>query len=495
MGETWLLAIDQGTTSTRAVLFDTKGVRRAVAQRELPPLFPRPGWVEHDAERIFADTVGVVRAVLAQAELAPGQIAALGIANQRETVIVWERATGRPVAPAIVWQDRRTAAQCLALKAAGHETAVKARTGLVIDPYFSATKLAWLIQHHDLAARAANGELCFGTVESFLLWRLTGGALHATDATNASRTLLLDIRRAAWDEDLCRLFGVAPALLPAVRDNAEDFAVTEAALFGGPIRIAGMAGDQQAALVGQGCIEPGMVKSTYGTGCFALLNTGDRCPVSAQGLVSTIAYRLNGRNTYALEGSIFIAGAAVQWLRDKLRVIAQASETEAIVARVADTGGVYFVPAFVGLGAPYWQPEARAAILGLTRDSGIGEIVRAALEAQGYQSRDLLAAMAADADAPLSRLRIDGGMVRNDWLCQFLADMIGTAVERPHITETTALGAALLAGVGAGVFASLDEAASVWRSERVFAPAMAAHERDRLYAGWQQAVARVLAAV
>lgn len=492
MGNDLLLAIDQGTTSTRAVLFDAEGRLRTAAQRELPQIFPQPGWVEHDAEHIFADTVAVVREVLARAGVAPKKIAALGITNQRETGVVWERATGRPVGNAIVWQDRRTASHCAALKSAGHETMVRAHTGLRLDPYFSATKLAWMLDHYDVRRQAENGELCFGTIDSFLLWRLTGGAVHATDATNASRTLLLDIHRTGWDDDLCRLFTVPRALLPEVRDCAGVFGTTLPGLFDGEITIGGMAGDQQAALVGQACFKPGMVKSTYGTGCFALMNTGDRCPVSEHGLLSTIAYRVGGRNAYALEGSIFIAGAAVQWLRDKLRVIGHAAETEAIVAQTKDTGGVYLVPAFVGLGAPYWQPEARAAIVGLTRDSGVGEIVRAALEAQGYQTRDLVGAMAADAGAPLSLMRIDGGMVKNDWVCQFLADMTGVTVERPQVTETTALGAALLAGLGVGLFPTLEVAASAWRPDRVFTPQLPQAERERLYGGWKRAIAQVL---
>jgi glycerol kinase len=491
----WLLAIDQGTTSTRAILFRRDGRPHSVAQRELPQIFPQPGWVEHDAERIFADTVAVVREVLARAQVEPRAVAALGIANQRETTVVWERATGRPLGNAIVWQDRRTAAVCAALKREGREAFVRERTGLLLDPYFSATKLAWKLERDGLRARAEAGELCFGTIDSFLLWRLTGGALHATDATNASRTLLLDIHRAAWDDDLCRLFAVPQAMLPEVRDCAGDFGTTVPGLFDGAIRIGGMAGDQQAALIGQACFAPGMVKSTYGTGCFALMNTGAAAPLSKAGLLTTIAYRLGGETAFALEGSIFIAGAAVQWLRDKLRIIAHASETEAIAARTAETGGVYLVPAFAGLGAPWWQPEARAALVGLTRDSGIPEIVRAALEAQGYQTRDLLAAMAADADAPLALMRIDGGMVANDWLCQFLADMTGVTVERPQVTETTALGAALLAGIGGGLYATPQQAASAWALDRAFAPRMGEHTRARLYDGWRKAVAQVLAGV
>jgi glycerol kinase len=493
MSGDFLLAIDQGTTSTRAVLFDAAGRMHAVAQRELPQIFPQPGWVEHDAEHIFADTVAVVREVLARAGVGAPHVASLGITNQRETSVVWERATGRPLGNAIVWQDRRTAAHCATLKAQGHEPMVRARTGLLLDPYFSGTKLAWMLDHRGLRARAENGELCFGTIDSFLLWRLTGGVVHATDATNASRTLLLDIRTSAWDEELCRLLTVPRVLLPDVRDCAGTFGVTAAGLFDGEISIGGMAGDQQAALVGQACFKPGMVKSTYGTGCFALMNTGETCPVSEHGLLSTIAYRIGGATMFALEGSIFIAGAVVQWLRDKLRVIASAADTEAIVAQTKDTGGVYLVPAFAGLGAPYWQPEARAALVGLTRDSGIGEIVRAALEAQGYQTRDLLTAMAADAGAPLTLMRIDGGMVKNDWVCQFLADMTGVTVERPQVTETTALGAALLAGLGAGIFPTLEDAAAAWRRDRAFAPQLAEGERERLYRGWKTAVSQTLA--
>ncbi|WP_374448602.1 glycerol kinase GlpK [Stella sp.] len=487
-----LLAIDQGTTSTRAIVFGVDGRERGRAQEELTQHYPGPGWVEHDPEEIWRATLSVTTRALAAAGIAPSAVAGIGITNQRETTILWERATGRPVAPAIVWQDRRTAERCTRLVADGAEPMVQARTGLLLDPYFSATKIGWLLDREPgLRTRAEAGEIAFGTVDSFLLWRLTGGRVHATDATNAARTLLYDIHRQDWDEDLLRLFAVPRALLPEVRDCAGPFGTSAPALFGGGIAIRGIAGDQQAATVGQACVRPGMMKSTYGTGCFMLLNTGDRPVASRNRLLTTIAYRMDGRPTYALEGSIFVAGATVQWLRDGLRLIASAGETAGLATAAAPERSVYLVPAFTGLGAPYWDADARGAILGLTRDTGIADIVRAALEAVCFQTRDLLEAMAADGAAPPTNLRVDGGMTANDWTMQFLADALAVPVERPVVTETTALGAAALAGIGAGVLPGLAALESFWGLDRRWEPAMAGPERERRYAGWKDAVGRV----
>jgi glycerol kinase len=487
-----ILAIDQGTTSSRAMLFDRAGRPQAQARKELPQHFPQSGWVEHDPEDIWADTLHVVKQALAEGKLTARDVAAVGITNQRETTVVWNRQTGAPIHKAIVWQDRRTAPLCDRLRRDGHEPSLKDKTGLLLDPYFSATKIAWLLDTIPGARRQAErGELAFGTIDCFLLWRLTGGAVHATDATNASRTLLYDIKRQTWDDDLLKLFGIPDALLPEVRDNDAVFGATPADLFGAPLPILGMAGDQQAAAIGQACFEPGMVKSTYGTGCFALLNTGTRAVDSKTRLLTTIAYRLNGTTIYALEGSIFIAGAAVQWLRDGLRIIASAGESEALAKAADPDQAVYLVPAFTGLGAPYWDADARGAIFGLTRNSGRAEIARAALEAVCFQTRDLLEAMRADGAAELEALRVDGGMVANDWLLQMLSDILGVAVERPAVSETTALGAACLAGLGTGFFDSLDGIARLWQSAGRFEPRMAAAERDRRYAGWRDAVRRV----
>jgi glycerol kinase len=489
-----ILAIDQGTTSTRAMLFDRAGRPVATAQREFAQHYPKPGWVEHDPETIWRDALDLCREAIARAGLTASAVAALGITNQRETVVLWERASGKPVARAIVWQDRRTAELCRELSEGGHGPMVQARTGLVIDPYFSATKLAWLLdQVPGARAAAERGELAFGTIDSFLLWRLTGGRVHATDATNAARTMLFDIHAQDWDDELLRLLRIPRALLPEVRDCSTEFGATPASLFGAPLPITGIAGDQQAATVGQACFAPGMLKSTYGTGCFALLNTGAVAVTSKHRLLTTIAYRLDGRATYALEGSIFVAGAAVQWLRDGLKLIGQAGESEPLAAGVADTGGVYLVPAFVGLGAPHWDPDARGALLGLTRATGIAEIVRAALESVGYQTRDLMMAMAGDlgsAGTPQA-VRVDGGMVANDWVCQFLADILELPIERPVVGETTALGAAYLAGLAVGLYPSLDAIGEAWACQRRFEPRMAPSERHRLYAGWLDAVRRV----
>jgi len=491
MKQTALLAIDQGTTSTRAIVFGRDGTRLAVAQRELPQAYPQSGWVEHDALRIWEDVLACVREALAAAKLAAADIAATGITNQRETTVLWERATGKPIHPAIVWQDRRTADWCREHNSAERERWLQQKTGLLLDPYFSATKIAWILDHVAGArAGAERGELAFGTIDSWLLWNLSGGRLHATDATNASRTLLYNLHTPGWDPELLAFFGVPAALLPEVRDSAADFGKTDPQLFGGAIAIGALVGDQQAATVGQACFKPGMIKSTYGTGCFLVLNTGAQPAHSRHRLLGTVGYRLGGVTTHALEGSIFVAGAAVQWLRDAMRLIGAAGESEALARSIADTQGVYLVPAFTGLGAPYWDPEARGAIFGLTRDSGIAQIVRAALEAVCYQTRDLLEAMREDATTP-TELRVDGGMAVNDWLMQFLSDILRIPVVRPQTVETTALGAAQLAGLQAGIYASLDEIGAQWRADRRFEPKLDAARVDTLYAGWREAVARV----
>ncbi len=489
-GKARILSIDQGTTSSRAMVFDATGKAHAMAQTEFAQHSPNDGWVEHDPEEIWSTTLDVCR----QASAAVGvkSIAAIGITNQRETTIIWDRGTGKPVYRAIVWQDRRTAEHCDALRAAGHEDLVARKTGLLLDPYFSATKIAWILDNVDGArAKAERGDLAFGTVDCFLLWRLTGGQVHATDATNASRTMLFDIHSQSWDEELLDLFRVPRAILPEVRDCAAHFGETQAELLGRTIPVTGIAGDQQAAAVGQACFSPGMIKSTYGTGCFVLVNTGDEAVRSQNRLLTTVCYRLNGKVTYAIEGSIFIAGAAVQWLRDGLGLIQSASETEALASSLADNRGVYLVPAFTGLGAPYWDAHARGGLFGITRDTGVAEIVRATVESVCYQTRDLLQAVANDVATNLTALRVDGGMVANDWLMQFLADIVDLRVERPVVTETTALGAAYLAGVQAGVFESLDDVTANWRRDRSFEPTMNASERKHLVAGWSKAVSRV----
>jgi glycerol kinase len=490
-----VLAIDQGTTSTRAIVVDGRGRPVAQAQRELPQIFPQPGWVEHDPEEIWAATLDVIGRALAQAGIAAGALAAIGITNQRETTVVWERATGRPIHNAIVWQDRRTTEQCEALRARGLDAMIAARTGLVIDPYFSATKLAWILDRVDGARRrAAAGELAFGTIDSFLAWRLSGGA-HVTDATNAARTMLFDIHRQGWDDELLALFDLPRALLPTVVDSAGRCATTSRDVLGAAIPIAGIAGDQQAATVGQMCFAPGAIKSTYGTGCFMLLNTGTQAIASRNRLLTTVAYRLNGQATYAMEGAIFVAGAAIQWLRDGLRLLQSAGQSEALAQAADPAAEIYLVPAFTGLGAPYWDARARGAIFGLTRDTGIAELVRAALEAVCFQTRDLVAAMAADGAAPPVALRVDGGLCVNDWAMQFLADMLGVPVERPVVTETTAMGAAYLAGMATDVFPGLDGLPAFWQRDRRFEPAMSEDERATRYHGWQDAVRRVRSAV
>jgi glycerol kinase len=489
-----ILAIDQGTTSTRAIVFDATARPVASAQRELTQIYPAPGSVEHDPEEIWNATLAVCRDALDRAGLTATAVAGIGITNQRETSIVWDRQTGKPVHNAIVWQDRRTASRCADLKAAELEPEFAERTGLVIDPYFSATKLAWILDNVAGARGAAEaGRLAFGTVESFLLWRLTGGRRHASDATNAARTMLYNIRSLRWDLDLLRVLDIPLALLPEVVDCAGNLGTTATGLFGAPIPVLGMAGDQQAATVGQACLRPGMVKSTYGTGCFALLNTGTAIVRSRHRLLTTIAYRLGGVVTYALEGSIFVAGAAVQWLRDGLKLIQRSGDIETLARQAQPGHGVVVVPAFVGLGAPYWDPDARGALLGLTRDTGPAEIAQATLESVCYQTRDLVEAMKADG-AGITSLRVDGGMVVNDALMQRLADTLGLTVERPVVTETTALGAALLAGLQAGLFPSLESIASTWKLDRAFVPGEDAASRDRRYEGGQTAVKRVRSA-
>ncbi|EPC04607.1 glycerol kinase [Litchfieldella anticariensis FP35 = DSM 16096] len=488
----YLLAIDQGTTSSRAILFDREGNVVEVAQQEFPQHFPQDGWVEHEPEDIWTSVLSTCREVIDRASIDVSQVAGIGITNQRETTLLWDRKTGEPLHNAIVWQDRRTADACQHLRDAGHTSMVQERTGLLIDPYFSATKLAWLLEHVEGAReRAERGELAFGTVDSFLIWRLTDGRVHATDATNASRTALFNIHTQQWDEGLLEFFDIPASLLPEVKDSSDDFGVAQASLLGSQIPIAGVAGDQQAALFGQACFEPGMGKSTYGTGCFMILNTGDKPEVSRNRLLTTVGYRLNGKPTYAMEGSIFVAGATVQWLRDGLKLFANAAETEALARQTRSGHSVYLVPAFTGLGAPHWDPQARGAIFGLTRDTGIAEIVAAGLQAVCYQSRDLQVCMNDDMAASTGTLRVDGGMVRNNWLMQFLADMLGVSVDRPTVLETTALGAAYLAGLHLGWYEGLEEIAGLWRCERTFSPQMDDEERERLYRGWLDAVDRV----
>jgi len=490
-----ILAIDQGTTSSRGIVFADNLQILGAAQREFAQHYPAPGWVEHDAEDIWRTTVETARQALAGADLKAGQIAAIGISNQRETCLLWDRRTSQPIHRAIVWQDRRTAEICAELRRQGHEPMLAARTGLLLDPYFSASKIAWLLDHVEGARALADaGHLAFGTIDSFLLWRLTGGRVHATDASNASRTLLYDIGKGAFDDDLLRLFKVPRSLLPDVRDCNADFGLTEPSILGAAVPICGVAGDQQAALIGQACFAPGMVKATYGTGCFAVLNTGSEQVASSNRLLTTIAYQLDGRRSYALEGSIFIAGAAVQWLRDGLRLIASAAESGTLAAAADPAQDVYLVPAFVGLGAPYWQPQARGALFGLTRASGANEVARAALEAVCYQTCDLLAAMHRDwPGASKAVLRVDGGMVASDWTMQFLADILDAPVERPRISETTALGAAWLAGHKAGVWPDADGFGALWQLERAFQPRLAEPERQRKLTGWQRSLAAVLA--
>ena len=489
---THILALDQGTTSSRALIFGPGLSLKAAAQEEFPQLYPASGWVEHDPMALWHTTLATAKAAIAKA--GSPEIAAIGITNQRETTLLWERATGKPQHNAIVWQDRRTAATCARLRAEGHEPTIAARTGLLLDPYFSGTKLAWMLNEiPEARTRAAKGELAFGTVDSWLLWHLTGGRTHATDATNASRTMLYDITKGAWDTDLCALLDIPMALLPDVRSSNDDFGTTDPALFGKAIPIRGIAGDQQAAAIGQACFAPGMMKSTYGTGCFALLNTGETPVASQNRLLTTIAARIDGRTTYALEGAIFIAGAAVQWLRDGLKLIASAPETQKLAESADPAQDVLLVPAFTGLGAPWWDPDARGALFGLTRNTGPAELARAALMSVAYQTRDLWQAMQADwSGASETVLRVDGGMAASDWTMQALADTLGAPVDRPRMLETTALGAAWLAGYGAGLCDGPEAFAKSWTPERRFTPATTEEARQTAHARWRRAVSATI---
>ncbi len=487
-----LLAIDQGTTSSRAIVFDAAGHPVSVAQQEFRQHYPQDGWVEHDPEEIWSTTLQVCRQAIGRLGDDARSVAAIGITNQRETTVVWDRDSGQPIYPAIVWQDRRTARMCTRLREDGAEDSVTDRTGLLLDPYFSATKLAWILDNVAGAReRAEAGKLAFGTIDTFLLWRLTNGRVHATDITNASRTLLYNIHEQRWDDELLALFRVPAAMLPDVRDCAADFGTTEPGHLGRSIPVCGIAGDQQAAAIGQACVQPGMSKSTYGTGCFMILNTGEHAVRSHNRLLTTVAYRLQGRISYAVEGSIFVAGSAVQWLRDRMGLIETAAQTEALAAGLPGNKGVYLVPAFTGLGAPHWNPGARAALLGMTLDTGPAELARATLESMAYQTRDLVEAMVRDGAATPTALRVDGGMVGNDWMCQFLADMLDVPVERPKVPETTALGAALLAGMHQGLVSGLDALPGLWHLDRRFEPACDAARRQRLLKGWDSAIHQV----
>ena len=491
---THILAIDQGTTSSRAILFDSDMRVAATAQEEFPQHFPRSGWVEHDPGDLWSTTAGTCRAVIEKAGLRPDDIAAIGITNQRETTLVWDAKTGKPLHNAIVWQDRRTADFCRQLRKSGDDKIITERTGLLADPYFSGTKLKWILDNVEGAReKARRGELLFGTVDCYLIWKLTGGARHVTDATNAARTMLYDIHKGRWSTTICKMFDVPVEMLPEVQDCAADFGTARPDLFGREIPILGVAGDQQAATIGQACFQPGMMKSTYGTGCFALLNTGDTAVTSTNRLLTTIAYQLDGKPTYALEGSIFVAGAVVQWLRDGLKMIREASETQGLAEQADPHQNVVLVPAFVGLGAPYWNAECRGAIYGLTRNSGPAELARAALESVGYQTRDLLEAMQADWTAQgqageIANLRVDGGMSASDWAMQFLSDVIGASVDRPDVLETTALGAAWLAGQRAGIYPDMEGFARGWALDSRFEAQMDAATRDEKYGAWKRAV-------
>lgn len=490
--QNYILAIDQGTTSSRSILFSLDGKPSFTAQQEFRQHYPDNAWVEHDPEEIWQSVVNTCQDVITQAQIKPTQIMSIGITNQRETTLVWDKTTGVPIYNAIVWQDRRTAAQCQNLsldkKLVSH---IHNTTGLLLDPYFSASKVSWLLNNVSGAREKAEaGQLVFGTIDSFLIWRLTHGRSHVTDATNASRTLMFDIHQQCWDEHLLKTFNIPKSMLPKVLDSADEFGTTEASILGAAIPIQGVAGDQQAALFGQTCFTSGMAKSTYGTGCFMILNTGDKPLKSHNRLLTTVAYRLKGQTTYALEGSIFMAGATVQWLRDGLKLICDAAETEALAKSARTNNSVFLVPAFTGLGAPYWDPDARGAILGLTRDTGINEIVAAGLQSVCYQTKDLQKAMEADGARP-TNLRVDGGMVKNDWVMAFLADILGADVDRPEVAETTALGAAYLAGLQAGIYHSLDELSAQWRCEMTFKPRLSKEHRDKAYLQWQQAVERV----
>jgi glycerol kinase len=489
----YVLALDQGTTSSRAIVFDERGRPRATAQREFRQFFPQPGWVEHDPEEIWRSQLACARSALKAAKLAAGKVAAIGITNQRETTVAWDRRTGKPVHKAIVWQDRRTAARCEALKKEGLSPAIAAKTGLVIDPYFSATKLSWLLEAiPGLRARAERGEIAFGTIDTWLAWKLSGGKLHVTDPSNASRTMLYDIHHGTWDDELLRLFRVPRAMLPEVRPSSQVYGASTGSLLGAEVPIAGIAGDQQAALFGQACNEPGMAKNTYGTGCFLLLNTGERAIASRNGLITTCAAQADAKQ-FALEGSVFVGGAVVQWLRDGLKLIKRSVDVEKLAASVPHSGGVYLVPAFTGLGAPYWDPYARGTMVGLTRGTNAGHIARAALESIAFQSAELLHAMEQDSGQPSKELRVDGGAAANDLLMQFQADLLGIPVVRPTVLETTALGAAYLAGLATGVWASREDIAKHWKVAKRFEPKMQRDEAQRRMADWQRALARAKA--
>ncbi|MEZ7911702.1 MAG: glycerol kinase GlpK [Propionivibrio sp.] len=495
MSKKYILALDQGTTSSRAILFDQTGRSVGVAQKEFSQIYPKAGWVEHDALEIWGTQSGVAREVLERSRVRPDEVAAIGITNQRETTVVWDKATGKPIYNAIVWQCRRTASICDALKAEGLENYVRENTGLVLDAYFSGTKVKWILDNVPGArVRAEKGELLFGNIDTWLIWNLTRGKVHVTDYSNASRTMLFNIKTLEWDQKMLDLLGVPLAMLPKVRPSSEVYGYTDAQTFGGAeIPIAGVAGDQQAALFGQACFSDGMAKNTYGTGCFMLMNTGEKRVPSKNGLLTTIAWGVDGKVEYALEGSIFVAGAAVQWLRDELRLVDNAAQTEAMAASVPDSHGVYLVPAFVGLGAPYWDMYARGTLVGLTRGANRNHIVRATLESIAYQTRDVLQAMEEDSGIKLAALKVDGGAVANNFLMQFQSDILGVPVQRPCVTETTAMGAAFLAGLAVGFWKSKSEIAERWAVDRAFSPAMAAEERDRKYSGWKKAVKRALA--
>lgn len=493
--EQLILALDQGTTSSRAILFNTLGQIQGLAQQEFQQFYPQPGWVEHDPEEIWQTQLRVAQDALQQANVAPERIAAIGITNQRETVVIWDKTTGQPVHKAIVWQCRRSAEICRQLKAAGHEAMIREKTGLVLDAYFSGTKIRWILdQDPELQARAERGELLAGTIDTWLLYRLTGGQVHATEPSNACRTLLYNLQSGSWDPELLDLLRIPASMLPEIRSSSEVYGHSLPEYFGGrALPIAGMAGDQQAALFGQGCFAPGMAKNTYGTGCFLLMNTGAAPVRSSAGLLSSVGWQIGNERTYVLEGSIFMGGAVVQWLRDELQLIGNAAESEALAQSVTDNAGVYLVPAFVGLGAPYWDAEARGTLTGLTRGANRGHIARAALEAIAYQSRDVLDAMARDATAPLSVLRVDGGATANDFLMQFQSDLLQLPVERPAVTETTALGAAYLAGLAVGYWPSTEAIRANWQLARRFEPAIKAVQAESLYQGWQQAVRKTRA--
>ncbi len=489
----FVLALDQGTTSSRAIVFDRTGKAVSTAQQEFPQIFPGPGHVEHDPEASWATQLQTAKDALSKAGLTAADIAAIGVTNQRETTVLWDKATGKPIANAIVWQSRVTAPICDRLKADGHEPTFRKKTGLVVDAYFSGTKIKHLLDSHDgLRARAARGEVLFGTIDTFLIWRLTGGKVHVTDVSNASRTLLFNIHTLQWDDELLKLLDVPRAMLPEVKSSSEVYGHTDSSLFGAAIPIAGDAGDQQAALFGQACFEAGSAKNTYGTGCFMLLNTGAKAVPSEKGLLTTVAWKIGGKTTYALEGSVFVAGAAVQWLRDGLKAIQSSADVERLMGEVSDTDGVYLVPAFVGLGAPYWDPRARGVIIGLTRNTQMAHIARAAVDAMAYQTRDVLEVMQVESSLPLTTLKVDGGAAANATLLQFQADLLNVTVRRPVVAETTALGAAYLAGLAVGYWKSMDDVAANWALDREFRPAMPKAQSEKLYTGWKRAVGRSL---